>query len=500
MPAPLGARACNFDLFYNPSFVSCGACIGASGAMAEVPKQATPAGAAKAEIPKPAPKANPVWRMMGLPNFRFKLPSRNWMIFLTVTGSITAGITYDRRQKKAVQKKWQDLVADIAQQPLPVSQMRRKLTIFLSAPPGDGIRPSREYFKEYVKPVLVAAALDYDVIEGRKEGDVRYGTAEQIRRLRRKRGEQGAVPVEEEVDVERELDKIRDKLNIAMEPGIRGDLVIGRHTWKEYVRGVHEGWLGPLDDPPEPESEPQSLLETTSPQAPPVTEPSTEQKDGTSNEEKKEEEQKEEKKKPYPPPAYLPISAYSSAPLSPHTPSIFEPTAPIHQQHLLGFLKTPQRIYNFFNRRQLADQIGRETAALVLTAHRPYITDEGFASTSNTNLDADPLATKMPENDAAVIQTLHTFEQQEELFDEERYWHKSVRKPKKVESSAEKIWMGEVVLDPRIASRMRRFELDPEEEARARRIGAGEEKGRAIPGADLDKVEVVIGNLDNPND
>ena len=32
--------------------------------------------------------------------------------------------------------------------------------------------------------------------------------------------------------------------------GVKGDIVIGRHTWKEYVRGLHEGWLGPLDPPP----------------------------------------------------------------------------------------------------------------------------------------------------------------------------------------------------------------------------------------------------------
>ena len=478
--------------------------------MAEASKQEVATGVPKVEGTKPAPKVNPVWRMMGLPNFRFKLPSRNWMIFLSVTGSITAGITYDRRQKRLVQKKWQDLVADIAQQPLPVSQMRRKLTVFISSPPGDGIRPSREYFKEYVKPVLVAAALDYDVIEGRKEGEVRYGTAEQIRRLRRKMGEQGtSPPAEDESDVEKELDKIRDKLNITMESGIRGDLVIGRHTWKEYVRGVHEGWLGPLDEPPEPAPEPQPLLETSNAPTPPISESPAAQKDETSTEEKKddaptegtkEEPPKEEPKKPFPPPAYLPASAYPSAPLSSHTPSIFEPAAPIYQQHLLGFLKTPHRLYNFFNRRKLADQIGRETAALVLTAHRPYMSDEAFASTSSTMLDTDQLATKMPENDADVVQSSHTFEQQEELFEEEQYWHKSVRKQKNVDPTAEKVWTNGMVLDPRIASRMRKFELDPDEEARARRLANGEEKGRAVPAADLDKVEVVVGNLENPND
>jgi mitochondrial import inner membrane translocase subunit TIM54 len=453
--------------------------------------------------------------MMGIPNFRFRLPSRNWMIFLTITGSFSGAVFYDRRQKKAVQKKWADLVADIAQQPLATNQMRRKLTIFLSAPPGDGIRPSREYFKEYIKPVLVSAALDYDVIEGRKEGDVRYGTAEQIRRLRRKNGEKGSGEVEQEPDNEVALEQLREALNIRMEPGIRGDLVIGRHTWKEYIRGLHEGWLGPLDPPPDPVPEPAPLLESSStttdaPSADPASLSSQ-----PPEEPKPEEPKPEEKKKPYPPPAYLSIAAYPASPLSAHAPTIFQPSIPIHQQHLLGFLKTPQRIYNFLNRRHLADRVGRETAALVLEAHRPYQMDETFASSSTADLDTNRLATKMPENDADTanlpktendhpfdnVQTSEIHEQQSVLRDEEQYWHKSVRKPKKIDPDVERIWMGEMVLDPRIASRMRRFEVDAEEEARAERIGRGEEKGRAREAVDLrkDGPLAIVGNVDDPD-
>ena len=160
------------------------------------------------------------------------------MIFLTIVGSWTGAVVYDKREKKKVQKKWCDLVAHVAQQPLPVNQMPRKLTVFISAPPGDGIRPSREYFKTYVKPILVAAAMDYDVIEGRKEGDVRYGTAEQIRRLRRKNGERGGNTTEQDVDTEAAIDSVREKMYIVQEPGDCGDLVLGRHTWKEYMRGI----------------------------------------------------------------------------------------------------------------------------------------------------------------------------------------------------------------------------------------------------------------------
>lgn len=394
-----------------------------------------------------------------------------------------------------MQKKWCDLVAHIAQQPLPVSQMPRKITVFLSAPPGDGIRPSRDYFKEYIKPVLVAAAMDYDVIEGRKEGDIRYGTAEQIRRLRRKKGEQGTTVTEEEMDVERAIDLVRDKMHVQPEPGRRGDLVIGRHTWKEYIRGLHEGWLGPVEEPTPPSAEPEPV-----PSDPP-TQTKTDDSEVPSPDpnvagaEKKADDK--EKKSVFPPPSYLPVEGYSSAPLSPHTPSTMEPSVPIHQQHLLGFLKTPQRIYNFLNRRSLADSIGRETAAVVLAAYRPYRHDESFPSPPPAEgLDADPLATKAPENDALGVQTRQTWEQQTVLESEEATWHKSVRKPPKDGDKTERVWLNDVVLDSRIAERMRRFELDPAEEERADRIARGEEKGFAVPVHDLRSEKVVIDKFD----
>ncbi|KAL2395461.1 Mitochondrial import inner membrane translocase subunit tim54 [Exophiala dermatitidis] len=446
--------------------------------MADAPKSD---GAPSGTPPKPASKPNPAFRMMGMPNFKFKLPSRNWLIFLGVTGSWTAAVLYDKHQKKKVQKKWCDLVAHLAEDPLPTNYLRRKLTIFLAAPPGDGVRPSRQYFKEYVKPILVAAALDYDVIEGRKEGDVRYGTAEQIRRLRRKLGEKSSRTAEEDaLDKEKVVDEVREKLHVVPEPGIRGDLVLGRHTWKEYIRGVHEGWLGPIDEPlppAEPEPEPSPIhppteARTNNPAA--TTEDPEVTKKSDDQEKKTEEEKKEEKKKPYPPPAYLSTEQYPSSTLSPYTPNVLEPSQPIHQQHLLGFLKFPQRIYNFLNRRHLADQVGRDTAAIVLAAHRPYHRGPAV-STTDSDLEADPLATRAPENDAAAS-SRQSWEQQTVLADEERTWHKSVRKPAKEGDTTERVWLNDIVIDNRIGERMRRFELDPEEEARANRIANGVEK------------------------
>ncbi|KAF7184024.1 hypothetical protein CNMCM7691_004514 [Aspergillus felis] len=219
--------------------------------MAESSNSAAASGQAQNAASKTTPKpANPAFRMLGLPNFRFKLPSRNWMIFFTITGSLTAAIVYDRRERRRVQEKWCDLVAHLSKETLPIEQTRRKLTVFVAAPPGDGLRIAREHFKEYVKPILVAAALDYTVIEGRREGDVRAILAEQIRKHRRKAGEPSSVV--EEVGNEDIIADARQKIGVVEEPGPKGDLVIGRHTWKEYIRGLHEGWLGPLDPPSPP--------------------------------------------------------------------------------------------------------------------------------------------------------------------------------------------------------------------------------------------------------
>lgn len=450
--------------------------------------------APKYEAPKPAPKQNPAFRMLGMPNFRFKLPSRNWLIFLSITGSFAAAITYDRQQKKAAQKKWCDLVSHIAQQPLAVNQMPRKLTIFLSAPPGDGIRPSREYFKEYIKPVLVAAAMDYDVIEGRKEGDVRYGTAEQIRRLRRKKGEKGEGLIQQEMDPERIVESAREQLRIYPEPVTRGDLVIGRHTWKEYIRGLHEGWLGPLEEPklaPEISKDPASPSDDASPST------TADSPSETPADDKKPMET--EKKPPSPPYAYISTSAYTSSPASPNLPIHLEPSAPIQHRHILGFLNTPIRIYRYLTQRHLADSTGRETAAIVLGLSRPYHQSSSIASENTAELDASPVTTpqppqrgSMPNEAAATAQTPQTWEQQSLLQDEEADWHKSAKKTR-TDDDVERVWLDDVVMDPRIAERMRRFELAPEEEERAKRIGAGSEKSRSVEVRDLRSEPVIHG-------
>jgi import inner membrane translocase subunit TIM54 len=388
------------------------------------------------------------------------------MIFLSITGSWTAAVMYDRREKKRIQRKWSKLVEHIAQEPLDVHQLPRRLTVYVSAPPADGLVPARDHFYEYVKPILVAAALDWDAVEGRREGDVRAGLAERIRKLRKQRGELSLEPIAED-DTEEALAGLRQRSGVREWDGPRGDIVIGRHTWKEYVRGLHEGWLGPLDAPaPAAESTPldfpvaqieesastpmttgsEPVVVHATDDASPQSLPDTPLPEET--EKPKEEENKPKKKKQ--PPPFIKPSEYENAVISRNCPQALGPSAVIAFPHLLGFFNFPIRLYRFLNKRQVADDIGRETAAAVLGAYRPF---EVAGETANIGGD--------DEGDSAQ------WEQQRLLAHEEADYHKTAKDRSKDEEGKERVWLDDMVLDPRIAERMRRFAIDAEVEERA---------------------------------
>ncbi|CAK4032807.1 Hypothetical predicted protein [Lecanosticta acicola] len=452
---------------------------------------ASSAGSANASGATSQKPQNPAFRMMGLP--RLRLPSRNWMIFLSVTGSFAGAVIYDKWQTKRMREKWCSMVSHIADQPLDTKTAPRKVTIYLCAPPGDGLRSAREHFHEYVKPVLVSAAMDWDVVEGRKEGDVRHKTAERIRKRRRLEGE-GPATAEEDAE-EYTVESIRAKNGDVDFPGVAGDIVIGRHTWKEYIRGIHEGYLGPVDAPKSlaegdasDQSEPikhasgqpsvgdaavnaatetaiqdahaspvESLESAVSGNASATDDhgPEKASPEVQSDTEKKEKEVEKPKRR-FPPP-YVSPDEYDTAALSPSTPEIIGPSVGVRMPHLLGFRNTPIRIYRFLNRRRLQDDVGRQVAAAVLAAHRPY------GSVAVTN------------DDSATESIVDVPEQQGVLaFEEKDWWSKVVNRQR--EEHEESVWIEPIALDERIASRMRAFYLTSEDEDRAKRMENGTEK------------------------
>ncbi|KAF2151248.1 hypothetical protein K461DRAFT_295320 [Myriangium duriaei CBS 260.36] len=424
----------------------------------------TAAAAAKSE-------GNPALRMLGLPKWRPRLPSRNWLIFLSVTGSFTAAVLYDRHQKRRIQRKWADTVSHLASDPLPTNTMPRRVRIYVQAPPGDGMMPAREEFYEYVKPVLVAGALDWEVVEGRREGDVRWAVAEGVRRKRR-RQEGGGGEVEMDV-----VAMARERGGTREWEGIAGDLVMGRHAWKEYVRGLHEGWLGPLEKPAETEVEVVRVEEEKGPDGSghtaigdvavetlkDVVENVVEEKELT-EEEKTKKEEEEKRKKLFKPEAYLAVRDYASASLPASMPEYLGPTTVLPFPHILGFLNSPTRIWRFLHKRRLADEIGRQTAAFVLaTSYRPF---DAQTETAAAGQPSDSPASEFSESPVDTYREPRVYEQQALLANEEPEWHKSVRKRERVEGK-EDLWRDPIVLDERIASKMRVFELTQEDEQRA---------------------------------
>lgn len=394
----------------------------------------------------------------------------------------------------------------MATEPLHTNLMPRRITIFLSAPPGDGLRVAREHFHEYIKPILVAGALDWEVIEGRREGEVRAGLAEKIRKSRKRYDEAPQLEhaLESKHDGQDLVEELRQKGGIKEWNGLQGDLVLGRHTWKEYIRGLHEGWLGPLDPPPPPDNvspnirledhrgsqEPESTSETVS--ADSVSEPqdSTEPQEST----------------PYPPaqpptpppnkpspiPAYISCSAYPTQSLTSSMPPNLPPSLPLPFPHLLGFLSTPTRLYRFLTKRKLAEETGALVAGMVLGSH-----SRGFrSSTTPLSASANTKGSEFsppPNASDEAIETTHEkriwWEQEKVLSAEESDWHKSVWKDEKDQSSEdaevrkleqEHVWREEVVVDDRIGVRMLLFELAPQEAERAVKEEA-ERKASADP-------------------
>jgi import inner membrane translocase subunit TIM54 len=387
------------------------------------------------------------------------------MIFLSITGSFAAAVYYDKRETARLQQKYCNMVAPLSEKIIPTTTMPRKMTIYLQAPPADGLRSAREHFYEYVKPVLVAGAMDWDVVEGRREGDLRFGTAEKIRRYRRKAEgleEDVAEPTKEQIVAEQ-----RERVGCVDEDGVKGDLVIGRHAWKEYLRGTHEGWLGPLKEPVQLDSPNEvkkhidgapslgdiavkaatdltmkdtpptasSGSSTTTDSASIVFDSNADDSANTTPESLPEPPKEEEPAKPKltKPDPYISTSAYTTATLPSSIPDTIGPNIAIPLPHLLGFWNFPIRIYRFVTRRYVAEEIFSRTAAAVLASNREF---------QASDIDY--------------------------LSHEEKEWHKSIRKPKadpEAEEGAvqqerkERLWLDGVVVDDRITSRMRVFEL-----------------------------------------
>ncbi|KAJ3806281.1 mitochondrial import inner membrane translocase subunit Tim54 [Lentinula aff. lateritia] len=188
---------------------------------------------------------------------RPKLPGRNWLIFFGVTGSLVGAYIYDRRQCRSLREEYIGRVKNLAEEyswhdgsgPETLGKdahlaWPRKLTVYAARWPGDeDYDVAMKYFRRYLKPIFVAAAIDYDMVPGKKHGDVALRIADEIKR---KRAEQEygssssesvlpgmAMPSQYHAPTQTE----RESLELA-----GGIVIIGRATLKEYFSGIVRGW------------------------------------------------------------------------------------------------------------------------------------------------------------------------------------------------------------------------------------------------------------------
>lgn len=106
--------------------------------------------------PKPPSGLRMVLRYTGIPvswlDKRPKLPSRNWLIFLSVTSSITSYFIYDRRECRRIKQRYIELVKEQAEAPVDALAWPRKVTVYGAKWPGDeDYEQATKYFRKYVK-------------------------------------------------------------------------------------------------------------------------------------------------------------------------------------------------------------------------------------------------------------------------------------------------------------------------------------------------------------
>jgi import inner membrane translocase subunit TIM54 len=174
---------------------------------------------------------------------RLRLPSRNWLIFLSVTQSLIACYVYDRRQSQKIRQEYVDRVKHLAAEPLHSLDFPRTVTVYSAKWPGDDDwdRGSR-YFRKYVKPIFVAAAIDYTVIAGKRHGDLATRVANDIKTERRIALGLDAPPQSLLTPT------IKGTLDARRRRALGGGTVIvGRPAFKEYMAGLRRGWTDSLE-------------------------------------------------------------------------------------------------------------------------------------------------------------------------------------------------------------------------------------------------------------
>lgn len=210
-----------------------------------------PSGAA--EQPRPLPGALRPLLFLGIPEsvlrWKPRLPSRNWSIFLLSVGTLSYLYYDDRRQVRKIRAEYCERVSGLADLPMRPSDWPRKVTVYTAKYPGDDdYHAGTVFFKRYVKPILVAGAVDYEIVSGTRHGGLARTLRDRFHERRRifaglqpwnsENADMPTTPFQlsPAQELQRELEG--------------GSLIVGRPAFKEWAWALHSGWDASISQTP----------------------------------------------------------------------------------------------------------------------------------------------------------------------------------------------------------------------------------------------------------
>ncbi|KAI9479518.1 mitochondrial import inner membrane translocase subunit Tim54 [Zychaea mexicana] len=210
--------------------------------------------------------------------FGMKAPSKGTVIFCSVLSAISGTVYASSESTKKARQAHCDKVSFLADRPCGVHEMPRKVCVYLMPPPGDSIEKSRVWFREYIKPILVAGAVDYDVKEGKDAGAVESAVCEEIKRMRREEAAAAAATTDPSVPaIDAPLQSEDPHKSNPFAPLMKdvqkkiqeqnhydGVIAIGRLAWREVLNGVAKGChADPFEKPKEEQQKEEQKEEST---------------------------------------------------------------------------------------------------------------------------------------------------------------------------------------------------------------------------------------------
>eukprot|EP00842_Homolaphlyctis_polyrhiza_P000239 jgi/Hompol1/1215/HPOL_001057-RA len=334
-----------------------------------------PSSAASSPAPSPSPSSLSVFGM------KLKLPSRGWLLFGAVVTVAGTALAYDKHQLEQQRKQLRERALAVGTQPLAVDALARRLVVVV-----EPTHWARYWVRQYVKPVLDAAAIDYVVVEPSHAARARAVAADALWAAHASLRDQS---IQRDLDLARAAEKARfdnswlgalrnfffvkaqEERKRPLPPAFTlpkydpsvGIVAVGPLVWRNVLLGIQDGACLP---PPaghrhaqsdlesiqnaqsDPQSQPPELFPAIKASSQPFATIGTDSDSGSNAD-------------PFSLPVLLPPSVE------------FPPIGYITGKDQSGFVGFPSRVAGFFNERSLAASIGEETLKIVMEHTRPFV-------------------------------------------------------------------------------------------------------------------------------